>query len=486
MHRKILLPILLFFLSFNGFSQNLISIDLVETYAQSELADFTGIEANFDVELYYVLYETTDVNDEVVMASGVFAYPVLPGYSYLLPTLLYEHGTAGSKSGVASEDGNELSLIVGYASQGYMTVAPDLLGLGASPGFHPYLDARTEASASVDMLNAIDSVIDSEELDDNARSGQLFITGYSGGAHASMASHKALEEGSEIAPSYQVIAAAHSSGPYSLSGEMVDFTLGGDVYIFPGFLPYVAVSLLLEADPLYDDLEQMFKPQYVAPIEQFRNWDIDLLTLNFSLAATLTVDAGGLFPAEMLQDSIADALLNNPDHPANQALQANDLYDWSPQAVTRMFYCTADEIVTFTNSTLAETTMNDNGAADTQAIDVDPDSGHGDCVPFAVTAALDLFNQYAQIDAITSTEKTLGDIKFSVFPNPSTGYLGIQIPEDLNAEMLQIFDWNGRLIHLQAINQADLSLDFSNLTNGMYAIQIQGQKGTYRQTWIKN
>ncbi|MEO1712249.1 MAG: T9SS type A sorting domain-containing protein [Bacteroidota bacterium] len=485
MHRKILLPLFLLTLSLNAIGQNLISIDLVETYAQSELGDLTGIEANFDVELYYVLYETTNVNDEVVMASGVFAFPVLLGQNYSLPVLLYEHGTAGSKSGVASEDGNELSLILGYASQGYMTVAPDLLGLGASPGFHPYLDSRTEASASVDMLNAIDSVIESPDLDDNIANGQLFITGYSGGAHASMASHKALEEGTEAAP-YQITAAAHSSGPYSLSGEMVDFTLGGDVYIFPGFLPYVAVSLLLEADPLYDEIEQLFKPQYVAPIAQFRNWDIDLLTLNFSLAATLTVDAGGLFPAEMLQDSIADALLNNPDHPASLALQANDLYDWSPQAITRMFYCTADEIVTFTNSTFAETTMNDNGAADTQAIDVDPDSGHGDCVPFAVTAALDLFNQYAEIEQITSTEETAGAMKFSVFPNPSTGNLGIQTPEDLNAEMLQIFDWNGRLIHLQAINHSELSLDLSNLTNGLYAIQIQGQQGTYRQTWIKN
>ncbi|MEM1218662.1 MAG: T9SS type A sorting domain-containing protein [Bacteroidota bacterium] len=485
MHRKVLLPFFFLCLLQNSYGQNLLSLDLVDTYTQAELPGITSIEANFDVELYYVLYETTDVNDEVVMASGVFAYPVIDGQSYSLPTLLYEHGTAGSKSGVASEDGNELSLILGYASQGFMTVAPDLLGLGASPGFHPYLDARTEASASIDMLNAIDSVIESTELDDNTKNGQLFITGYSGGAHASMASHKALEEGTETA-SYEIIAAAHSSGPYSLSGEMVDFTLGGDVYIFPGFLPYVAVSLLLEADPLYDDLEQMFKPQYVGPIQQFQNWDIDLLTLNFSLAATLTVDAGGLFPAEMLQDSIADALLTNPDHPASQALQANDLYDWAPQAITRMFYCTSDEIVTFTNSTLAETTMNDNGAADTQAIDVDPDSGHGDCVPFAVTAALDLFTQYAEINNITSTKETAGAIKFDLFPNPSAGNLRISLPEELGAETLQIFDWNGRLIHRQSINQSELSLNFPNLANGMYAVQIQGQEGNYRQTWIKN
>ena len=41
-----------------------------------------------------------------------------------------------------------------FAAFGYVVCAPDFVGLGDSPGVHPYVHAKTEASAAIDMLRA--------------------------------------------------------------------------------------------------------------------------------------------------------------------------------------------------------------------------------------------------------------------------------------------------------------------------------------------
>ena len=100
------------------------------------------------------------------------------------------------------------------AALGYVAVAPDYLGLGESRGFHPYVHAATEASAAIDLLYAAQEFAEKQKFPLN---GQLFLTGYSQGGHASMALHRELERNySKIFP---VSAAAHLSGPYSISGE---------------------------------------------------------------------------------------------------------------------------------------------------------------------------------------------------------------------------------------------------------------------------
>ena len=58
------------------------------------------------------------------------------------------------------------------------------MGLGSSPGFHPYLHARSEATASVDMLRAGRNYCASNNIGLN---GQVFLAGYSQGGHTEMA-----------------------------------------------------------------------------------------------------------------------------------------------------------------------------------------------------------------------------------------------------------------------------------------------------------
>ena len=54
-------------------------------------------------------------------------------------------------------DGPDRAVSAVYASAGRAAIAPDYLGLGTSPGRHPDTDARSSASASLDMLRAAHS-----------------------------------------------------------------------------------------------------------------------------------------------------------------------------------------------------------------------------------------------------------------------------------------------------------------------------------------
>ena len=52
---------------------------------------------------------------------------------------------------------------------------PDYIGMGDSPGFHPYVHAKSEATASIDMVRAAREYLSTTNFVDN---NELFLTGY--------------------------------------------------------------------------------------------------------------------------------------------------------------------------------------------------------------------------------------------------------------------------------------------------------------------
>jgi len=64
---------------------------------------------------------------------------------------------------------------------------PDYIGLGKGDKFHLYQNSESEATASIDMLLAIQELNIEFGIKTNK---QLFLTGYSQGGHACMATHK--------------------------------------------------------------------------------------------------------------------------------------------------------------------------------------------------------------------------------------------------------------------------------------------------------
>ena len=131
--------------------------------------------------------------------------------------LSYQHGTifrdaeAPSNNAVASE------VAVVMASLGYIVLAPDYVGFGASKGTpHPYLLAAPTAASVVDFLSAARFWRGQQGVMDNQ---QLFLTGYSEGGYATMAAHRALQA-SNSPHLQQLRAVVPGAGPYNVQATL--------------------------------------------------------------------------------------------------------------------------------------------------------------------------------------------------------------------------------------------------------------------------
>jgi hypothetical protein len=263
------------------------------------------------------------------------------------------------------------------------------------------------------------------------------------------------------------------SGPYSISGVMRERILSNQPYSFPSYIAYIFLSFQ-EAYGLYEDLGQVFKERYATSVQEFYDGEILLSALNAQLLTELS-QTGGLIVKRMFHDSIIDALTNDPDHPLNIALRANDTYNWAPEAPTRLYYCGADQQVPFYNSILADSVMNALGAEDVQAININNTYDHGDCVFPAVLASKNFFQTF--VDALGVNE-TNGSDDFKIFPNPSSGDLVIHWEKTNDAIDYQIIDLKGKMVEQGSTTNKVIKLD--SLSPGVYLIKCTS--GTYSRT----
>lgn len=459
-----------------GSAQTLVSSEEVGQASTQELAEifgpFGGLVEN-SVTLHRILYTTLDVEGRLDTASGLLILPDRPNDQ--LPLLCAQHGTVVSKSDVPSNlrGGYELGLTFG--ALGYVTVMPDYLGLGTSRGFHPYVHADSEASASVDMLLAIREFAAQQNVGLND---QLFITGYSQGGHASMALHREIEL--NLGDQFTVTAASHMSGPYDISGVFRNFILSDEEYFFPAYVVFTILSYD-RVYGLFDELTEFFKPAYANAIQLYFNNAITLSTLNEIIIDQLTQNAGASITRNIFQDSIINAIANDPFHPYNQALRDNDVYEWAPQAPTRILYCMADDQVPFRNSIVADSVMNALGAPSVELFDVQSDADHGECVFPAVLNTVLFFGQYKNVS--TDVDDFAQTLPVKVFPNPTSGVLRIQgVPE---RALLRIFDLNGKLLYQEIANSTTPGIDLQGWSEGVYLLQITSAEGNWTGKILK-
>lgn len=451
------------------FGQELISSEFKgERSLQQMQADY-GFFMQNGIEMYKLTYTTPDINGVLDTASGLLVLPVREE-SLAYPLLCYQHGTVGRKDDVPSNLQGGWQIAAVFGGFGYVSAAPDFLGLGESRGFHPYVHAATEASAAIDMMRASRQFM--ADYPDAEVNDQVFVTGYSQGGHAAAALHQELE--ANYAEEFSVTASAPMSGPYSISGEMVGVILQEEEYFYPSYLPYTALSYN-EVYGLYENVEEYFKQPYAAAVQDFYDGETTLSELNEYLITTLTANEGGSITRYMLQDSMV-AIIESGDesHPIIQALQDNDVYDWAPQAPTRLYYCMADDQVVFTNSVVAEAAMNANGAPDTEAIDVDPSADHGGCVTPAVTNAALFFGGFQQI-IVDTEERFTSSLDVSMFPNPAAETTTLT---NLPAEAtIQFLSPDGKLLQQWQVDGGDYRVSLKGQPAGLYYVQIVSARG---------
>ncbi|MGB4846868.1 MAG: T9SS type A sorting domain-containing protein [Saprospiraceae bacterium] len=429
------------------------------SYSQLTLSIIFQQTVDYGVDLYKIRYKTTDIHSALDTASGLIVIPQVPPGTQL-PVVVYEHGTIDSTTDVPSRLRGGYEAAMAYAAFGFATFAPDYIGLGDSRGFHPWLHAASEASASLDMLFAGYEFLEFDhpaDVDPN----YLFLSGYSQGGHASMALHKLIDDyWSIIIP---VTAAAHMSGIYSISGVLRDGIINngsGD----PGYLANLFLSYN-EAYNLYADIGQIFKEPYATSIRAFYNHSIPRSELSAELIAGLAA-AGETIPNRILQDSILDAIIHNPNHPLNLAMQENDTYNWAPSSPTRLYYCQADETVPFINAIIADSVMHELGATDVQALDVNPNLTHVACAYAAIPVSIAFFKSF--IGASGTKDVYVKGDELTFFPNPTTEYVSVDWSAAIDGFDYRIINTSGITVDQGTTSSNHLSL--SKLPGGLYMI----------------
>lgn len=455
-------------------AQTLIEATFIETLSEFDVSQQYGLPIFFvrnGVNLYKVTYNTPDIDGNNSIASGLVAIPDDPA---IYPLLSYQHGTVGSREDVPSNlAGDPIGII--FSALGYVSASADYLGLGDSPGPHPYVHAATQASAGIDLLFATRELLQQEDQPSQLND-QLFVAGYSQGGHAAAALHREIQE--NYTDEFTVTASAPMSGPYSISGAMRDLILDDSEYFSTAYIPNTMLSYNAVYD-IYDTTEDFFKPEYAVKIDQFAAEEITLWELEAELQALLQANEGGSFPKRMLQDTLAAAVETNPDHPINVALADNDVFDWAPQAPTRLYYCMADDQVPFQNSIIADDAMNAAGAPDTDALDLNSNFDHGQCVTPAITEAITFFSGFQNIEELpTSTADLLLPLtSVTISPNPATDFILIDWQSE-NTEVAEVKVYNSKGRFVQQFNLESNEAKRISLTGipaGLYWVNVRAK-----------
>ncbi len=464
-------------------AQKLIDFNLAISLPELIIESNLGTDVDHAVDAYSVLYTTTDLEGRLDTASGLIMIPSSESGSF--PRAIYQHGTVSSRDDVPSQLRGGWELGLALASFGYITIAPDYQGLGTSRGIHPYVHADSEAQAAIDMLFALDEFLTT--LDDNSvtASDQLFITGYSQGGHAAMAAHRNIER--DYADQITVTASAPMSGPYSISGDMIEFTLVEAEFPFLGYIAWTTLSYQRAyKDEFPSALSDFFIDKYIAPIESFAREEIDLGQLNAELRNLMLEENDLISPRLMLKEDVLDIIINRLDHPISRAFEDNDVIDWSPQAPVRMMYCGADEQVWFQNALTAEDVLMQTGDEDVKAVLIDENGTHGSCVVPAFLETVEFFNSLRDMTSPTVDER-LNEAAIRIYPNPTTSVLHFSSPADLSIKSIQLYSIDGRLIKtVQPDEQLLKSVDVSDVAPGLYNLQlISADRNLHKRIFIE-
>ena len=299
--------------------------------AASGLQALSG-QAKCDVKVVALNYNTVGAKgNDSSNASGVMLVPAGAACTAPAALVAYAKGTDLEKPRTLAnpQDKETFLLAAMYAAQGYAVVASDYLGFAKSQyTYHPYLHADSEATTVIDSVRAARNAAGAVGA---TLSGKVMFTGYSQGGHASMAAQRAAER--DHPTEFNVVAGAHLSGPYNLSGSL---KLPDAIAGFQFFVPYLVTAWQKVYGTVYTDVKAVFKAPYSNYIENL----LPNPTLNYTTLVTSGMLPGGtpnqardaLFQSEFLEGARTSST-----HPLAVAAKKNDLLGWNPKA--RVLLC---------------------------------------------------------------------------------------------------------------------------------------------------
>ena len=444
------------------------SATFIRSYTKDQLdslLDYNGLPSAFlankySIKIYKMNYWSKDAYDTLVPVSGLF---VLPDDTCELPIFDYSHGTISRKSDAPSRvQGAEPYIAMVMASNGYLSIMPDYLGLGDGDGLHPYQHAKTEAYTNIFMLKAIKEYCTTNAI---LLNNQLFISGYSQGGHAAMSTHRMIEK--DFATEFTVTASAPMSGAYDMDNTMVDVMLSNAPYAAPAYLPY----LVLSWNPiynLYSSISDAFKVPYDTTLPPLFN---GTKSLGYIEARMPNV------PKLIFDSTELNNFTTNLSHPFRLALKDNNSYtNWTPNAPLRMYYCTADQQVSYLNSMVAQDSLKAQGCTTCDAILVNATLDHQDCAQYALLMAKAFFDSLRVNPCLPNGIHNLRAEKnnLTFFPNPSSDYLQINFTAN-NVYQVSIFDMSGKIVFKKEVYNNNDPINISLIENGFYTLQVKNK-----------
>ena len=519
-------------------AQELVSYSLIATYTSSQIDSIytaNGIPTfvlpgEYGVNIYKVEYNTLDADSLPILASGAFFVPVNP--SCHVPLASYQHGTILNKEDVPSRlGGGEVIIGISMASDGYAVCMPDYLGLGDSPGLHPYVHAQTEARAVADMLVVSLGICDELGI---TRNGQLFLLGYSQGGHSTMAAHQLIQE--HYGSYFNVTASAPMSGPYDLSGVQADIISSGGTYPNPGYLPYLLFAYN-NIYHLYNSVSDYILPPYDSLLPPLFDGTHSMDDVNAVMPAV---------PSDIIVPAILDSFNNIPQFKLHEVLKENDTYFWVPNSPVRMYYCEGDHDVNYMNAFIAYDTFTVEGATGITLQSSGASYDHVGCVlPSLLNAKLWLdslrldklklnfdisseshtgasdgtitvhassgFPPYTYSWSNGSSDSTISNLsagnyivtvtdatgcpatisvylplqvgieeafaqQISIYPNPFATIAEVNLPED-GKYLLTLTDESGKILKTQNFYGRKCLITRDNLSPGLYFLEIKRENG---------
>ncbi|MCX6130175.1 MAG: hypothetical protein NTX25_14065 [Proteobacteria bacterium] len=291
------------------------------------------------VHIYKIKYQTVSPGAAAkpLIASGLILLPDSKASSY--PWISLQHGTITSKAEAPSVTPREGLF---EASQGFLTLAMDYIGFGASSNvFHPYFIEEAYASAGVDMLKAAYKFASLNNLG----TGPLFLKGYSEGGYATLALQKEIELNH---PEFPLAASAPSAGVYDIDATANELMARDSVH--PVNIPFMILSY---ASWLAKD---DFNPDniFVMPSAELKKLYTGSANYDY-IYTNVPNKSAELIKPKLTADFLAAEPGLNESIKLHTWLKEQSLTNknWSPKTPTYFWHCQDDEVVPFAASVLA-------------------------------------------------------------------------------------------------------------------------------------
>ena len=318
---------------------------------------------------YKIPYTTQDEEGNSVNASGSFIVPVgLPDivYSTLgLSMVSDDHGTIFSNkeapSFIADQTGAPHgSAVLLTALGGFATLQPDYIGFGDSNShYHPFLLKDSLANSTVDFIKQVKVFASENNITLNSN---LFLTGYSEGGYAAMATLKKIEEENT---GLTVTLAAPMAGPYALK-TTADGVLSSSSLGVPAFMADIAYAY---ATAKNQSMTAILNEPYASRVEGLFSDDLTDAEIDANLTKT-TTGSTGLFSQSFVSD-----YFTNTSNWFKVAVTENNLHDWAPATTVKLVQCQGDEVIPYVIAQFTEGNMTQAGSSSVSLVPVEATLG---------------------------------------------------------------------------------------------------------------